>query len=132
MRVYFNPGPREADRPWPAATIGSVPSPEDAVFVDLNGDGALDVVSSTEGKSRKLFVHWARDWATEALAEGRQWMFALPFDVDGVNGSDLIVGSKNDAAAIGWLQSPQDPRDASAWRFHELYRAGWIMSLNRA
>lgn len=49
IRVYLNPGPVKAKRPWPAVTVGRVGSPEDAVFVDLDGDGALDVVSSCEG-----------------------------------------------------------------------------------
>ncbi len=129
VRIYFNPGPREAVRPWPAATIGSVPSPEDAVFVDLDGDGALDVVSSTEGNSQTLFVHWARNWLTQPLVTGRQWMFALPFDMDGDNGIDLVVGSKNEDAIIGWLESPRNPRDVAAWSLHRLYKAGWIMSL---
>ena len=56
-------------------------------------------------------------------------MFALPLDVDGRNGIDLIVGSKNPNAAIGWLESPEDPRDVAAWRYHQIRPAGWIMSL---
>jgi hypothetical protein len=54
IRVYRNPGPREATKPWPATTAGKAGAPEDAVFVDLDGDGAVDVVSSCEGKERKV------------------------------------------------------------------------------
>ncbi|MCU0875170.1 MAG: VCBS repeat-containing protein [Pirellulaceae bacterium] len=60
VRAYVNPGPKEASRPWPAVTVGSVKSPEDAVFADLDGDGATDVVSSTEGKSRTPKASLAR------------------------------------------------------------------------
>jgi hypothetical protein len=142
VRVYLNPGPGRAKQPWPAVSVGQVPSPEDAVFVDLDGDGAVDVVSSTEGNSRTVFVHWApespksylqaADWETRALEATRgrqQWMFALPFDVDGRNGIDLVVGGKNAGAQIGWLESPANPRDVAAWRWRPLYNAGWIMSL---
>ena len=142
VRVYLNPGPRLAKDAWPALSVGSVPSPEDAVFVDLDADGAIDVVSSTEGDSRTVFVHWApgpnghyKDpaaWETQVIdvTKGRQqWMFALPLDIDGRNGIDLVLGGKNDGAQIGWLESPADPRDLSAWRWHPLYSAGWIMSL---
>jgi hypothetical protein len=142
VRAYVNPGPKEASRPWPAVTVGSVKSPEDAVFADLDGDGATDVVSSTEGKSRTLYAHWAppdpadyltaQSWKTEPflqLAGKEMWMFCLPLDVDGRRGIDLVVGSKGDGASIGWLESPADPRDLAAWKYHRLHDAGWIMSL---
>ncbi|MCU0918509.1 MAG: hypothetical protein MUC88_28710, partial [Planctomycetes bacterium] len=66
----------------------------------LDGDGATDVVSSTEGKSRTLYAHWAPpdpadyltadSWKTEPfpqLAGKEMWMFCLPLDVDGRRGS---------------------------------------------
>ena len=43
--VYLNPGPARAASGWPAVTVGRVGDVEDAVFVDLDADGALDVVS---------------------------------------------------------------------------------------
>lgn len=57
------------------------------------------------------------------------WMFALPMQIDAVRGIDLVVGSKGKNASIGWLEAPADPRDMVAWKFHPLYQAGWIMSL---
>ena len=142
IRVYLHPGPSAVKQEWPAVTVGKVASPEDAVFVDLDGDGAVDVVSSCEGKTKTMFVHWApRDpadylnpdaWETAAIpgSQGKQqWMFALPLDVDGKNGIDLVAGSKNEGAQIGWWESPVNPRDLAAWRWHPLYDAGWIMSL---
>ncbi|HCD02257.1 MAG TPA: hypothetical protein DER64_17215, partial [Planctomycetaceae bacterium] len=142
IRVCVNPGPAAARRPWPAVTVGKVQSPEDAVFADLDGDGRLDVVSSCEGKTRSIFVHWApadrnrwRDpkaWTTGAIpaVAGKQaWMYALPLDIDRRHGIDLLVGSKGKAAGVGWLESPADPRDLSGWKYHRLVDAGWIMSL---
>lgn len=145
IRVYLNPGHAKSKRPWPAVTVGKVKSPEDAVFVDLDGDGAVDVVSSCEGKTRTMYVHWApKDkaryldetaWRTEpipATTDKQMWMFCLPMDVDGKNGIDLVVGSKGGGATVGWLESPgapANPRDLKAWKFHPKYKAGWIMSL---
>jgi hypothetical protein len=142
IRAYLHPGLKKADEAWPAVTVGKVRSPEDAVFVDLDGDGAVDVVSSCEGRTRTMYVHWApRDkdryldaqaWKTEAIpvTAGKQsWMFAMPMQIDGRDGVDLIVSSKGRGASIGWLQSPKNPRDLSAWKYHRLYDAGWIMSL---
>lgn len=145
IRVYLNPGPKKAKLPWPAVTVGKVKSPEDAVFADLDGDGAMDVISSCEGRTRTVYVHWApKDsdqylqfsaWKTEPIpaTEGKQmWMFALPLDIDGKCGIDLVVSSKGGGATVGWLQSPDRPRDLAVWRFHPLYQAGWIMSLQVA
>ncbi len=142
IRAYLHPGKGTVKAPWPAVTVGEVRSPEDAVFADLDGDGAADVVSSCEGGTRCVFVHWApREraryldsgaWRTEpipATRGGRQWMFAFPLDIDGRGGIDLVVGSKGKDAIIGWLQSPEDPRDLAAWKLHPLREAGWIMSL---
>lgn len=140
IRTYLNPGPKKAKQPWPHTEVGKVKSPEDAVFADLDGDGEADVVSSCEGKTRTLYFHWAPvndpqneilPWRTAAVpvTVGKQsWMFALPLQVDG-GGIDLVLGSKGGGATIGWLQSPKNPRDIKAWKYHPWYKAGWIMSL---
>lgn len=142
VRVYLNPGPGHSKQAWPAVTVGRVKSPEDAVLVDLDGDGRMDVVSCCEGAVRTVFVHWAPSesgryldetaWTTEpipATLKQRMWMFALPMQVDGRRGVDLVVGSKGAQAAIGWLRSPADPRRLAEWTYHEFTPAGWIMSL---
>ena len=142
VRAYINPGPTKFQTIWPAITVGKVKSPEDAVFADLDNDGAVDVVSSCEGKNRTMYVHWApvdtkdymsqEAWSTEpfpATEKKQSWMYALPMDIDGKHGIDLIVASKGQNAAVGWLQSPPNPRDLTAWTYHRLENAGWIMSL---
>ncbi|MHC4642750.1 MAG: hypothetical protein ACYS32_13990, partial [Planctomycetota bacterium] len=58
-RVYLHPGYEDANQRWPAVTVGQTPNVEDAVFVDLDNDGAVDVVSSCEGETKKLLVNWA-------------------------------------------------------------------------
>jgi len=142
IRVYRNPGPQRAREAWPAVSAGRVKSPEDAVLVDLDSDGALDVVSSTEGAERTLYVHWGpKDrsrywqddvWKTEAIPASTgamQWMFAAALDVDGENGVDIIAAGKNENAVLGWWESPKDARRLSEWRWHALRPVGWIMSI---
>lgn len=145
IRVYLHPGPSKVTSAWPSVTVGQVASPEDAVFVDLNQDGAVDVVSSCEGRTKSMFVHWAPTekqeylnpsaWKTEAIpacTDKMQWMFCLPMDIDGKNGMDLVLSAKGDNAAIGWLKSPENPNNLSDWEWFPLYKAGWIMSLMKA
>ena len=67
--------------------------------------------------------------ALPATAGTQMWMYAVPAQVDGRHGIDLLVGSKGNGATVGWLEAPPDARDLDAWKFHSLYKAGWIMSL---
>jgi hypothetical protein len=142
VRLYLNPGPEKAKETWPAVTVGNVKNVEDAVMADLDGDGAIDVVSSCEGKTKSMYVHWGpKDqaklldedaWATEAIPATsglQQWMYCLPMQIDGEHGIDLFVGSKGKGAAVGWLSSPEKPRDLGDWTYHKLRDAGWIMSI---
>jgi hypothetical protein len=140
--VYLHPGKSKVRDRWPRVVVGEVGDPEDAVFVDLDADGVLDVVSACEGETRTVFVHWgptdrsrladAAAWKTEPLGDsaGRvRWMFSLPLQVDGAGGIDLVAGSRGSGAAIGWFQSPLNPREVAAWQWHPLYAAGWVMTL---
>lgn len=142
IRVYLNPGPENCRSRWPFVTVGEVAAPEDAVFCDLDNDGAVDVVSCCEQKNRSVYFHWAPKsksdyltstaWKTAAVpsVQGAQmWMYCVPADLDGQGGTDLVIGSKMWDGSIGWLQSPANPRDTSAWTYHRLADAGWIMSL---
>jgi len=142
VRIYINPGPFEARRRWPSATVGRVASPEDAVFADLDGNGVFDVVSSCEGAEQTVYVHWAprhpddylkgERWRTEPLPASRhaaQWMYMLPMELDFRRGIDLIGGAKGNNAAIGWFESAAHARGLSGWRWLELRPSGWIMSL---
>jgi hypothetical protein len=60
------------------------------------------------------------------------WMFAAPMQVDGRHGIDLVAAGKGSDCRIGWWQSPENPRDLAAWKWHPISPAGWIMSLRTA
>lgn len=142
VRVCFQPGAVHLRQPWPAVTVGTAVSVEDAVLVDVDGDGALDVVSSCEGKNKVIQVHWGpRDssayldpmrWVTEPIPDSKNkmmWMFTLPLDVDGSSGVDLVAGGKGPGAQLGWWQIPKQPRQLADWTWHALRPMGWTMSL---
>jgi len=144
-RVYLHPGNAAVRRRWPAVTVGKTPSVEDAVLVDLDGDGRTDVVSSCEGGTRTMFVHWAphdpnrylheEAWTREPIpaAQNRMmWMFTIPLQVDGRNGVDLVAAGKGTNCQIGWLRCPENPRAVEQWTWHPISPGGWIMSLRIA
>ncbi|WP_114750579.1 FG-GAP repeat domain-containing protein [Pleomorphovibrio marinus] len=138
-RLYFNPG--KVEETWEYVEVPS-PDVEDAFAVDLDGDGFMDLVTFSEGEHQRITVHWApsdslayrdsRRWVSEDIpvtVKMTKWMFGRAVDIDGQNGVDLIVGSKNPNGRLGWLESPENPRDLSAWNYHHLSDAGWIMSI---
>ena len=141
VRAYINPGKERVQQLWPAVTVGKVPSPEDAVLIDLDRDGNVDVVSSCEGRNRRVHVHWAPKiksnylkpemWQTDTFPNtiGSSWMFALSMDMDGLRGIDLVLGSKGSGGSISWLESPENPRDLSAWKLHKLRASSWLMTI---
>ncbi len=141
-RVYLHPGNAAVRRPWPAVTVGKTPSVEDAVLVDLDADGRMDVVTSCEGKTRTMFVHWGPKnvedylrpaaWKTEPVPASRNlmmWMFCTPMQVDGRHGVDLVAAGKGQGCQVGWWQSPADPHKLDDWTWHPISPAGWVMSL---
>ncbi len=143
VRVYLNPGPAKSRFSWPRVTVGKVNDAEDALFVDLDGDGWLDVVSCTEGKIRTVFWHRFKgsagsvtdslSWNTLAFSttlKTQWWMQAAAMDVDGMHGVDLILASKNEGGGIGWLQAPPSADNLDDWKYHRLREAGWVMSLS--
>ncbi len=147
-RVYLNPGPEKAKGKWPAVTVGKTPNVEDAVFFDLDGDGACDVISCCEGRTRTVFVHWAPKepdrhlapdaWTTEAVpaSKGRMmWMFAVPrhAGIHRHGEAAIVAAGKGKGAAVGWFHIPKDKRrDLAAWTWHPLEDVGWVMSLRLA
>ncbi|MBL9131969.1 MAG: VCBS repeat-containing protein [Verrucomicrobiaceae bacterium] len=134
VRIYANPGPTKAREPWPQTTVGEVKNVEEAIFADLDGDGRLEVVSGTEGKTRTLYWHRELEgkWRTDAFPAAKStqmWMQAAALDLDGQHGADLLLASKGEGAALGWLQAPAKADDLAAWSYHKLRDAGWLMSV---
>ena len=89
-RVYLTDRSTPGNTAWKSITVGKSPDGEDAVFFDADGDGDLDIVSSAEGSSRRIQIHWAppagsytreSEWRTETLhADG------IPMDVRRTHG----------------------------------------------
>ncbi|MCA9016256.1 MAG: VCBS repeat-containing protein, partial [Planctomycetaceae bacterium] len=138
-RIYRNPGAIHVKQLWPALTVGETPQVEDAAWIDLDRDGRLEVVSCCEGKSQTVFVHWPPEtmpfqnkWRQEVLPGSQRkmmWMFAIPAQLDGQPGLELVAAGKGKGAQIGWFQPGNNPHDLAKYHWKPLSPAGWIMSL---
>jgi hypothetical protein len=141
VTVHLNPGPTTARQPWPSVVVGRGADVEDAVFVDVDNNGRLDLVSCCEGNTRRMYVHWAplddadllnpAAWTTEVIPATvgvQQWMFCMPAQLHD-SGVQLIAGGKGSGASIGYLSAQGDPRNLANWTWTPLADAAWIMSI---
>lgn len=142
VNVYFHPGAAGVRAPWPTVEVQyplGVSDVEDSVFADLDADGRIDVITSMEGGTRRLALHWAPAapadpfaWRTIALPAANlehRWMRAQAGQIDGDNGLDIAAGGKEGSAGIYWFQAPAKPRELDAWRAYRVASVDWTMSL---
>lgn len=93
-----------ADEAWRKQTIHNGVHTTNAVAADYTGDGKVDVIANSGGKTR-LFV--APDWKETILDEtaGHDAIHSETFDVDGDGDPDWI-GARYDPGLIFWLENP--------------------------
>lgn len=148
--AFLHPNQGSVTDPWPFVNVGSIPRGEDAIGMDVDGDGGMDVISSHEGDTMGIYVHWApadpalylapEAWGMPALipqSHGRGWMFALSMDVNGDGRMDIVAGNKDDyfnernsIGDLGWFEAPAvDMRNLDSWTYHSIDHIGWTMSI---
>lgn len=144
-RAYLNPGPALAVDRWPFVTVGTTDDAEDAVFADINGDGAYDIVSAAEGSTRALYVQFAPSSPAAYLTAAawsqinlngavnapvnNQYMFSVVTDLNGDGRPEIIAGGKN-GSEIGYFTSASGSvLNPANWTYYKLRDVGWTMSL---
>ncbi len=137
LRLYLNPGPGAVRQTaaWAGIDISgglAIVGIEDAAFADLDLDGRYDtVVSSIEGKTQSLDIHWLQgsditrpaDWRGASLAPAKHagYMKARAAQIDGVNGADIVAGTREldgKTPGIYWFKAPAGipPANVDQWQ----------------
>lgn len=153
VAAYLNPGSSGA---WTRVIVANLTGRsdllgkdglEDAIFVDLDGDGVLDIVSCAEagtymdgreGSWGAGFVRlhfappgWSTGaWTTVELLGGvAKWMAAAAADVDNDGRVDLFVGSKESPVAVAVLRQGNTMNDWTYAPISSSIPERWVMSL---
>jgi peptidyl-dipeptidase A len=113
VRICVQPE-SDVTKPWPSVEIGKVKSPEDAVFVDLDNDGRLDVVSCCEGKTKSVFIHWA----PSHLADSQNAQTQNDQTQNDQTQNDQTQNKETQSESVGW-ETAAIPvvEGAQAWMF---------------
>lgn len=146
IMMFIRPGREKLTEEWPAIQVGKVESGEDALAIDLNGDGNLDVISAHEGDELVLSVHWAPSdpedyrnpdkWGEDYIRASRDhsWLFLVPMDVNEDGEMDIVAGAKDDrdngrdaVGELAWLNPPEET--SGGWQYHPIGRLNWPMSI---
>lgn len=118
IRAYLHPGPAAVRSPWPVVTVGKVGSPEDAVFVDLDGDGATDLVVTSEmagdgltGVYRLSYVDSPTDriWRHHDISgpAGSKFDRVELIDLDDDGDLDVLTCEERENLGVVWYENPR-------------------------
>lgn len=110
---------------------GTVSAPEDAVFADVDGDGAMDVITVGDA-SKRIYIHFGPNWTLvnlDAATNVQNWLQVAFADMNGDGIKDIIAGGRVGAgAAVGYFTSTT-PRVASSWTWHPVGAVGVLWSV---
>lgn len=113
VRVYLHPGAPAVRKPWPRVTVGEVATQEDAVLVDLDNDGAMDLVVSAEHAKNAYGVEWTPlkeapetvSWNPVSGLRGIKYDAVRPIDLDDDGDLDVITCEERENLGVVWYEN---------------------------
>lgn len=128
-RVYLNRGDQQFE-------VMEFPSPqvEDALAVDIDQNGQMEILTFSEGSTQEITLHYAGadgNWISASVpaSKGIQWMYGAAVQIIPDGPMEVIVGAKGNNAVIGWLKTGTDLNLVNEWTLHPIAAVGWIMSI---
>lgn len=123
MTLRWRENPKGRDEPWTTHNIAEVGNIERSIFCDLDKDGIVEIIPvtkpvyifklqlSTDRRPTGEFIKY------EVITDGAGGHGAGYGDVDGDGNIDLLFSG-------GWLKSPPNPFDVSAWQWFPEWNLG--------
>lgn len=142
-----DPDPGGIGDPWKTISLPVSPDrivgPEDAVFADVDSDGAMDVIVAAQGgllvsvlfgpdlaSDANDATAWRKINIQESVLRQEAAMRVQFADMNGDNRKDILVGARefNRPANLGFYTAT-DPRDPASWHFKLISPVGWVMQM---
>lgn len=130
------PSPELAGCPWPYAIVGETPAAEDALAVDLDGDGDRDVVVCMEGTERRVsfFENKVDEFFEHVLPlHPFKWMIADAVDLDHDGRVDIVAGGRfveqNQQGELVWIRPGPESAEIGSWTAQVISDVGWPMAI---
>lgn len=116
-QMYINPG--DLSEHWPYVEV-SAPNVEDALPIDLDGDGSIDLVTTYDGAENRSGVLWSTfdslssTWVHNDVSglAGIKYEFATLIDMDGDGDLDILTSEEANNSQQGpglgviWYDNP--------------------------
>lgn len=122
LKMLWHENPQGGTGPWPVHEVAQVGNVERNEFHDLDGDGRMEIISTTkpvnyfrlkvdaDGKGTGEFEHYQ-------ITEGGGGHGLGVGDINGDKKQDMVFSG-------GWLESTGDPFDTKAWVWHPDWNFG--------
>jgi hypothetical protein len=147
LNPTFSPsGPGDVEDVWDEVKLPTngdrILGPEDAIFADIDGSGALDVIVASQS-DRMVVVMFgpgnpdhAADpaaWTRMTIEESvdREAAMRLQFaDMNGDSVKDIVVGAReiHTSGGLGYYTS-SDPTQADSWTYNPITPVGWVQEM---
>ncbi len=120
---------------WSTTQLATVVSVEDAIFCDVDQDGAVDVVGSGQGKRIRIWFGpspWSTSIEIDAATNLQQWLkLGCSQNAEVDHTARIWAGGRDTVATayVGYFTHAGSPRTASNYTFHQVAAVDWLMSL---
>ncbi|MBI2425174.1 MAG: VCBS repeat-containing protein [Candidatus Hydrogenedentes bacterium] len=122
MKMQWRENPKGATTEWTTHDVKETGNIERNCFYDIDGDGHVEVFSTT---SPVHFFRLKRDAEGKGTGEFEHFAINEGGGGHGFGAGDLNMDGRMDMIfATGWMEAPEDPFNTKAWTWHPEFNLG--------
>ena len=120
--LLWRENPKGGEGPWPEHPVAKVGNIERNCFYDIDGDGYVEIFSTTKPIH---FFQLVRDAQGKGTGTFKQYTVDIGTGGHGFGVGDINADGRPDMVlSEGWLEAPQNPFDTRAWVWHPEFALG--------